>query len=59
MRNQRVERLTVLRRRTSRGAEIGWFGFGSTVIFIVAEGAPTIPEIERETKVLMGGAIRG
>lgn len=41
------------------GDEIGRFGFGSTVVVLVAEGGPTCAELERETPVRMGQAVPG
>ncbi|MBL8750470.1 MAG: phosphatidylserine decarboxylase [Planctomycetes bacterium] len=38
------------------GDEIGQFGFGSTVVVIVAAGAPTFATLPPETKVRMGSA---
>jgi len=38
----------------STGEEVGRFGFGSTVVVLVAEGGPTCAELKRETPVRMG-----
>jgi phosphatidylserine decarboxylase len=37
------------------GDEIGQFGFGSTVVAIVARGPLTFAELPREQRVRMGG----
>lgn len=42
----------------SAGAELGRFGFGSTVVVVVPEGAPAFPTLASETVVRQGAAVR-
>lgn len=40
-----------------RGDELGQFGFGSTVVVVVAPGGPALPELAPETRLRMGEAL--
>ena len=48
--------VTHARGPVARGQELGQFGFGSTVVFVLGPGAPELARAEPEERVWMGGA---
>ncbi len=46
--------VTLAQGPVAKGQEIGRFGFGSTVIVLVAKGGPALPDLPREMAVRMG-----
>lgn len=49
--------ITVTAGPVERGAELGQFGFGSTVVVVLGPKGPGLPPTAPEQRVLMGGAI--
>ena len=49
-------RITLEQGAVTRGQELGQFGFGSTVVFVLGPGAAPLAPAAPETKVRMGGA---